>query len=180
MSGSGWVPRIAGEEPSNSDGFTYCGYIPPGYSTNRTNKWRLPEPATILGDIEARGGQVDILLEDILNAYAENASLTNNNRNYRILLGAIVLSLRSDSVVQLAWEETRKAAEQTSCLAAEARMDQMIENDSYRQQAPALIKFKLERRDARFNSKNKPVDEGELAAIAELQRKIDAEQAPKR
>lgn len=180
MSGTGWVPRFAGDEPQDSVGFTYCDYVYPGHVYNRGSKWALPEPATILGDIEARGGQLDILIDDILYEYNSRGMFTHNNRNYKILLGAVVLRLRSDSNVQIAWEKMRQAAEQTACLAAEARMDQMIENDAYRQQAPALIKFKLERRDARFNAKNKPVDEGELAAIEELHRTIEAQQAPRK
>lgn len=176
MSDGGWVPRIAGKESSGEDGANYCGYVPPSYSDNRSARWVLPAPATIASDIEARGGQIEILMDDILGFYKDRG-IQYSNRNYKILLGAIILHLRSDSQVQLAWDEMRKAAEQTSCLVAEARMDSMIELDCYKQQAPALIKFKLERRDHRFNSKTKPVDEGELAAIEELRRK--QEQAAK-
>lgn len=172
MSDSGWVPKIAGREPSDNDGATYCGYVPPSYASNRSARWVLPKPSVVAADIENRGGQIDILMDDILQFYKDHG-IQYSNRNYKILLGAVILCLRSDSEVQLAWEEMRKAAEQTSCLVAEARMDAMIELDSYKAQAPALIKFKLERRDFRFNSKSKPVDEGELAAIEKHQRLIE-------
>lgn len=175
MSDGGWIPRIAGDEPSEFDGFTYCGYIPPSYGLNRTGRWQLPDPATILDDIESRGGQIDILVEDILKAYKGRVWDAITSRAYKILLGALVLHIRGDSKVSAAWENVRKSAEITSCVAAEARMDTMIEQDEYKAQAPALIKFKLERRDYRFSKNSKPVDETEEAAIKEMQRLMEAQ-----
>jgi hypothetical protein len=179
MSDGGWIPRIAGDEPSDTDGFGYCGYLPPSYGPNRTPRWQFPAPSVVVSDVEARGGQIEILVEDILQAYKGRVWEQITSRTYKILLGALVLHLRSDSKVSSAWDQLRKSAEITACVAAEARMDQMIERDEYKAQAPALIKFKLERRDYRFSKNSKPVDENEEAAIKEMQRLMEQQASGK-
>lgn len=169
MSDSGWVPRIAKNEPGLGGDTGVERFVPPFVELNVSPRWLLPNPEEINEYIEDRGCSVAILVDDIIEYWAKRTTLFQPKyKDYKILLGAIVAAVRSDVETKKRYEAMRESDEQMQLVAAENRMNQMIEQDAYKAQAPALIRFALERRDHRYAKSNTPVNEEELDAIAKL------------